>query len=746
MKRTVALILILCALLSMWVMPSEAARVELQKMPFRDVSSSAWYYDDVHYAFSRKLVNGVSDTAFAPTAVTSRAMLVTILYRMSGSPEIAEPSGFKDVAKGTWYSDAIAWAVQEEVVNGVSKTEFRPNDTITREQLAAILFRYSRYRNRDVTVSGEIPDYPDRKKVSAWADEAMLWAIDRGLINGTLEKGKIYLQPQNGATRAVVSAIMHRLCVNILEMEKLRFAYIPLDNRPVNALRTKLQMEGADITIVMPEEHLYATRMDGQSKNPNGTAYGDREGLLAWLKEIEQDCDFFVISLDQMLSGGLVTSREMTHEELSIEYGIIDYLAELSERKPVYIFDTVIRLAVTTIGYLGRTQAEYNNFRVYGLQQRKELSGEDLTIENIVKGYMTDAEGELIETKIPSDRLECYHATRKRKLVLADYLLKKSENFKAVFLGVDDSYPNNSIQTNEIAYLRARMGENAHLFCGTDELGMMAISRAYADYCGEHAKLQVRYFGGQENEIVDMYDTGTLAESVKAHANALGMQIVQKDADAQVLVLSRATTQEPADELIEAWIENNEKKIPTIVIDTSGSNLTYEGILENMPVENLLGYSSWGTGGNTIGIALSMGQTRLAWLRNEPEKSEEAFLAWTKALTFALIKDIVYCPSAKYGIYSFKPAEIRKVVMKHVRTAPILEGLAGKQMLSDVSTYSECPEYTLIDFYAPFARTYEVGFTVIDVKDAPPEPEEPTELYQAVAEVLAFVYKLQGKI
>lgn len=143
-------------------------------------------------------------------------------------------------------------------------------------------------------------------------------------------------------------------------------AYLPLDNRPVNDLRPVWLAESCGMEILLPDVGDYATRLDGQTPNPSGATYGDREALLEWLKRVEPQCDALVISMDQLLSGGLVSSRVLMESELTEAFAAIDYLAEVAQRKPVYVFETVMRLA-TTSGYLGMDSTEYELFRSYGM-------------------------------------------------------------------------------------------------------------------------------------------------------------------------------------------------------------------------------------------------------------------------------------------------------------------------------------------------------------------------------------------
>ena len=179
--------------------------------PFADVSDSAWYADAVQYVYENGMMNGTSATQFSPDATTTRAMIVTMLHRLENEPA-AQASSFADVAAGSYYADAVAWAAANGIVNGVSETSFAPDDSITREQLAAILYRYASYKGYDVTASGSLNAYADAAQVSSYAAAAMQWANVEGLITGVTGTT---LDPQGSATRAQVATILMRFCENI---------------------------------------------------------------------------------------------------------------------------------------------------------------------------------------------------------------------------------------------------------------------------------------------------------------------------------------------------------------------------------------------------------------------------------------------------------------------------------------------------------------------------------------------------
>lgn len=184
------------------------------KLPFSDVRIADWFYNDVKYVYEKGMMAGTAADVFAPNATTTRAMIVTILYRLEGSPAVTGTSAFVDVPAGQWYTDAVNWAAANQIVKGTSATTFAPNDSITREQMAAILYRYAQYKGYGVTKKADLSGYSDNGQVSAYAKDALAWANAAKLINGVTNTT---LAPQGNATRAQVSAILHRFCDGVVK-------------------------------------------------------------------------------------------------------------------------------------------------------------------------------------------------------------------------------------------------------------------------------------------------------------------------------------------------------------------------------------------------------------------------------------------------------------------------------------------------------------------------------------------------
>lgn len=180
----------------------------IARFPFTDVVAGTWYYGAAAYAYNNGLFAGMTPTTFAPNATMTRAMLVSVLWRLAGAPAPKAPNTFVDVPDGAWYTDAVTWAAENGVVSGIGGSRFDPSGFVTREQTAEILYNYAHSKGYDVSARADLTVFPDAASVSGWAEEALSWANAAGLINGTVRDGQTILDPQGSASRAQVAMIL----------------------------------------------------------------------------------------------------------------------------------------------------------------------------------------------------------------------------------------------------------------------------------------------------------------------------------------------------------------------------------------------------------------------------------------------------------------------------------------------------------------------------------------------------------
>lgn len=211
-KKLLSLCLMAALVLSLFPTASLAADENSQStpLPFNDVSVSDWFYDPVCYVYQQGLMTGTGDAVFSPNMAMTRGMIVSVLYRLEGSPTLSDGNlgyPYEDVHGDDWYAMPVYWARENGIVSGYSDTQFGPNDPITREQMAAILHNYSAYKGQDVSARADLSKYSDANQVSSWAETVLSWANAEGLINGMTETT---IAPQGLATRAQVAAIFQR--------------------------------------------------------------------------------------------------------------------------------------------------------------------------------------------------------------------------------------------------------------------------------------------------------------------------------------------------------------------------------------------------------------------------------------------------------------------------------------------------------------------------------------------------------
>ena len=236
-KRIISFLLAALMFVGAIVIPAAASA------PFTDVKDGDWFAEAVEYVFENRLMKGMSDKTFGPDTPMDRSMLVTVLYRAEGEPAVFSASPFTDL-KADWYKNSVAWAYENEVVYGTSDVTFSPETPITREQIAAIFFRYAGFCGRDRNATADISSFPDGAKVSDYAKEAVSWAVGEGLIKGSAVGKQTYLDPQGKATRAQIATILKRF------LESAPAAVKTLADKIDDMLKTYRCVTHGDINIM----------------------------------------------------------------------------------------------------------------------------------------------------------------------------------------------------------------------------------------------------------------------------------------------------------------------------------------------------------------------------------------------------------------------------------------------------------------------------------------------------------------
>ena len=530
-------------------------------------------------------------------------------------------------------------------------------------------------------------------------------------------------------------------------------AYVPLDDRPVNTDRVAYLAGSLGYELVMPDEEDYRTRLDGQPLGESGLKYGDRAALYEWvLAQEEAGCDRYILSLDQLLSGGLVNSRCFTGEAVTLSDGTVmseteliqSLLAALSApENEIWLLDTVMRLA-PTVGYDGNTLDDYNSLREYAMQARPELDGGELTIENIVKSYPYSSDGKLI----PYDETvtSTYFQARARKLELIKCALDASEGMDNVrfLIGVDDSAPSASIQTNELRWLRREVGDRGAVLSGADEDGMLAVCKMYAelDYDGALPQLRIRCFGGGEDTASSAYDHESLSEIIRAHLSYLGLSEAEDGGEnaLDLIVLTK-----PADEsrkssyisgAVNALRENEENGTPTMLMDAANNQYGTDfqkKLVQRTQLGFLLGYAGYYDLANVTGITLANGLARWLCLAQGGAETQEQLDDFRRTLADSLIKDISYKNDTKIELEQYIRSELGgdpdnfcrsgtdvQLVLDRAQksldssAAPVLKNLARSAYLVDLDgSTAGFGSFTVTELSFPWLRIFEPRYLLV---------------------------------
>ena len=543
-------------------------------------------------------------------------------------------------------------------------------------------------------------------------------------------------------------------------------AYVPLDDRPDNVERVEYLAESLGYALVMPEKVLYRTALDGQPKNFDTLQRGEPWSLFTWVLEQEAaGCDRYILSLDQMHSGGLVASRSMTGYGIELPgggtarvYSMLEkLLAALSadEKNVVWLLDSVMRLA-PTVGYEGGTLEDYNAIRAFGALPRRTLEGEALNLENLDESYWWGPNGENLRSRTKEEGT--YEAalrhvrSRARKMTLSyvvqDTLAKPGyENFR-LLIGIDDSSLEDCIQKNEIAYLRQGLRTDSEgtqldwLLSGVDDLAFKAVARLYldeTDWQGYSVNLQ--FFGGTEDLPACEYDFQPLAEIVLEHFEFFDL-LQGRAAQLHVLVL----TQPKEESLKQAYInlllqtleDRREYQQPTILIDASNGTYGtafYEALTKDTELGYLLAYSGMLDMAIVTGTALSHGAARYAVLKNG-ENTDAMDRAWARTLADSVLKDFCYKGVVRNDLLAYirndlggdpnnfwYPELDREDLLQRLEegmekeTAPVIRNLERSAFLSSISPDGEIEErhwggIALENYRFPWDRAFEIGMDI----------------------------------
>ena len=542
-------------------------------------------------------------------------------------------------------------------------------------------------------------------------------------------------------------------------------AYVPLDDRTDNMEDVVYLAEASGYQILLPEGDIYCTKLDGQELNSNGTQYGDREALMTWVREMDEaGCDLFLLSMDQLFSGGLVNSRSVSGEfPLTFDDGTVmteteafdAYILSLAEDPDnrIYLYDSVVRLA-STVAYQGFGTEEYYALRAYGMAARPALEGEELTLENVFAAYPYAADGATpAEDTIEADYravltdgiLENYLGVRMRKLALTDYVisaLKTAEHDNIhLLIGIDDSSNTPNIQYNELHYIQRQLGRGSTLLTGLDSLARLLVCEIARDsYGAPQVRASVRYIGGSQGVPSSEFDRYTLEETVDLHMDLFqAVRVPEEEAELQFLVMTApddpARNEAYCEELLSKLEYNAQHRIPTALIEAS--NGAYGDALEQMLFDRvdfarLVAFAGQYEQANVTGAGMAMGFSRYLYLAHCREKDEACDVAHVRQITNSLSLTYPYSLHAQtpLNIYirdlgedynNLLPGRVNgKLIQTKLEgmflpaCEAVSEAMEGGRVITSLSPYAEreVREVTVSDVYFPWNRTFEISFTI----------------------------------
>nr|WP_325221661.1 DUF4127 family protein [uncultured Oscillibacter sp.] len=540
-------------------------------------------------------------------------------------------------------------------------------------------------------------------------------------------------------------------------------AYVPLDDRPDNVERVVYLAESLGYALAMPEKVLYRTALDGQPKNFDSLQRGEPWSLFTWVLEQEAaGCDRYILSLDQLHSGGLVASRSMTGYDLEIPGGgtvqvhsmLEKLLTALSadENNVVWLLDSVMRLA-PTVGYEGGTLEDYNAIRAFGALPRRTLEGDALNLEDIGESYWWGPNGENLRSQ--TKEAGAYEAalrhvrSRDRKMTLSyvvqDTLSKPGyENFR-LLTGIDDSSLEDCIQKNEIAYLRQGLRTDSEgkqldwLLSGVDDLAFKAVARLYLDETGwTGARAAVTYLGGTEDRPACEYDFQPLTEIMEEHLAFFDLREADI-AELQILVLTQPEDPDQMnayrEHLIEALRDYRKARRPAILIDASNGTYgtaVYEALTKDTELGYLTAYSGMLDMAIVTGTALSHGVARYAVLKNGGG-TDACDRAWARTLADSILKDFCYKGVVRNDLLGYirnglggdpnnfwAPDLDREDLLQRLEegmkkeTSSAIKNLERSRLITSLEPYAEknWGGIALENYRFPWDRAFEIGMDI----------------------------------
>ena len=517
------------------------------------------------------------------------------------------------------------------------------------------------------------------------------------------------------------------------ELDGKIIAYVPIDDRMIHTTRMEYLAESMGYDLRLPDSKYYKTNIDKADNSYAGynTKYGNPVKIASWLAELEEEgCDYYILSLDQMFSGGLVGSQYLSDSDFDVYGKGISASKKQFEKivndsnNHVYLIDSVMGLSVTP-GFLDFTADDYAMLVSYTNSPRKVLSGDDLTISNIADQYSLDVNGASISTALNVDKLHKYLKARERKLSYSKYILKTISNSKNkknihLYYGIDD-YGNSTqnIQNNDLLYLQNLINQYSleiPIREGVSSLSEVAFGDMMLDSLSDKIRVKVSYYGYPKKVVSNGVTASSFMDSLLAD---LDLSKVEEKPDFEVLIYNSvddiASREGFANSLLNHYLNNVRDKIPTVIINdaTLSQDLFLIENLSNydktsIPMGYLIGYSNWNGFVHSSRLGLVEGISRIIYLKGKKkdDKMDKGFL---KVMGQSYIEDMGYLLTSKTN------PDINAVTSQMMdRINKINKNLQSSNYISDLVPYDEngIRQISVSKYYYPWSRTNEITFEV----------------------------------
>ena len=510
-------------------------------------------------------------------------------------------------------------------------------------------------------------------------------------------------------------------------------AYVPIDDRSMHINRIEFLAQSGGYTIELPDSKFYKTNIDkGENSYASySTKYGNPSKISSWLLEKEDEgCDYYIISLDQMFSGGLVGSAYLRDEDFDVYDKGIDASKRVLEKlmsdkkNHIYLIDSVMGLSVTP-GFMDFTEEDYKALVAYTSQKRSPLAGADLTIDKISDGYKLNVNGESITTTLDEVKLNKYLAARSRKLKYSNYILKaisKSENVDNIHLyyGVEDSgNSQNNIQNNDLLYLDTLSKKYEVEFPvreGSSTLSEVAFADMVLDSVSQSFNVKVTYYGDPNKMVINGQNYSAYMDNLFKDLN---LNKTDSNPDFEVLVYNSvddgSKREEITNQLLAHYLKNIHDKVPTVIVNNASSGDMF--LIDNLsnydktsiPMGYLIGYSNWGSFVHSSRIGISEGVVRYLYLASSAKKTDKADKGFLRVMGVSFYEDMAYIPTNK------QTTNLNEIdTNMSARVTMISHNLSNSNYISSLSPYKEkgIRTVSMYGMVLPWSRPSEISFDI----------------------------------